>query len=81
MNLDIEWYQARINDGTVWKFEGSIGRRAMELIEAGFCTLGEKGHYDYYGNYVPSKHEVKAGTKGSQEYADNLANNREPQED
>jgi hypothetical protein len=31
--------------------------------------LGEEGHLDYYGNYVPSRYEVEPGTKGSPEYA------------
>ena len=43
---------------------------AMDLIEAGHCVLGEEGHRDYYGNYVPSRYEVEAGTKGSVEYAE-----------
>ena len=60
--------QELINSGTAWKLEGSVGRAAMGLIEAGECILGEVGHYDYYGNYVPSRTEVKSGTKGSVEY-------------
>ena len=38
------------------------------MIEDGQCMLGEEGHRDYWGNYVPSRTEVKAGTKGSPEY-------------
>ncbi len=64
----IENMQDLINTGTAWKLEGSVGRSAMALIESGECMLGEEGHRDYYGNYVPSRHEVKAGTKGSAEY-------------
>jgi hypothetical protein len=41
----------------------------MDLIEAGAIVLGEVGHTDYWGNYVPSRHEVEPGTKGSVEYA------------
>jgi hypothetical protein len=48
--------------------EGHVGRTAMSLIEAGLCVLGEEGHRDYWGNYVPSRHEVEPGTKGSAEY-------------
>lgn len=62
---EIEFYQKIINDGSVWKLQGSHGRRAMQLIEARLCELGEVGHYDYWGNYVPSRYEVKPGTKGS----------------
>lgn len=60
--------QELINTGTVWRLEGSMGREAMALIESGECVLGEQGCYDYWGNYVPSRHEVKPGTKGSLEY-------------
>lgn len=63
--------QELINSGTAWQLEGSVGRSAMALIESGECMLGEEGHRDYYGNYVPSRHEVKAGTKGSSEYCNN----------
>jgi len=60
--------QDLIDTGTAWKLEGSVGREAMSLIESGECMLGEEGHRDYWGNYVPSRHEVKAGTKGSPEF-------------
>ncbi len=63
--------QELINSGTAWKLEGSVGRSAMALIESGECMLGEEGHRDYYGNYVPSRHEVQAGTKGSAEFCNN----------
>lgn len=64
----VENMQELINTGTAWKLEGSVGRSAMALIESGECMLGEEGHRDYWGNYVPSRHEVKAGSKGSPEY-------------
>lgn len=66
--MEIE-LQDLINSGTAWKLEGSVGRAAMEAIEAGECVLGEEGHKDYWGNYVPSRYEVQPGTKGSVEYA------------
>ena len=62
--------QALINSGLAWRLEGSVGRAAMDAIEAGVCILGEVGHRDYWGNYIPSRHEVEAGTKGSVEYAE-----------
>jgi hypothetical protein len=62
--------QALINSGLAWQLEGSVGRAAMDAIEAGVCILGEVGHRDYWGNYIPSRHEVVPGTKGSVEYAD-----------
>jgi hypothetical protein len=61
-------YQSLINSGDCWRMDGSTGRTAMALIEAGDCVLGEVGHRDYWGNYVPSRTEVQPGTKGSVEY-------------
>lgn len=68
----IEAYQHLINTGQVWRMEGSMGRTAMDLIESGHCVLGEQGHRDYWGNYVPSRYEVEPGTKGSVEYANQM---------
>lgn len=65
-------YQEMIDNGSVWRMEGSMGRTAMSLIESGDCILGETGHTDYWGNYVPSRHEVEPGTKGSVEYAERM---------
>lgn len=52
--------QKWIDSGTVWHLEGSIGRAAMDMINNGQCILGEKGHKDAYGNYVPSRYEGKS---------------------
>lgn len=68
----IEAYQHLINTGDAWRLEGHVGRTAMALIEAGHCVLGEHGNRDAYGNYVPSRHEVESGTKGSLEYAERM---------
>lgn len=61
-------YQALIDSGDAWLLEGHVGRTAMGLINSGQCMLGEEGHRDYWGNYIPSRHEVKSGTKGSPEF-------------
>ena len=61
-------YQELVNNGQAWMLEGSVGRTAMDLIEAGRIMLGEVGHRDYWGNYVPSRYEVEPGTKGSAEF-------------
>ena len=60
--------QRNINSGTAWRLEGSYGRAAMDAITAGECMLGEDGHRDYWGSYVPSRYEVEDGTKGSASY-------------
>jgi hypothetical protein len=65
---NVRLFQDLIDTGMAWRLEGAIGREAMSLIDAGKCTLGDEGHHDYYGNYVPSKHEVEPGTKGSPEF-------------
>lgn len=64
----IEVYQHLIDTGQAWSLEGHVGRTAMDLIESGVCMLGEEGHRDYWGSYVPSRTEVKPGSKGSPEY-------------
>jgi hypothetical protein len=74
---EIEAMQELINSGTAWKLEGSIGRRAMELIRSGHCILGEQGHYDAYGNYVPARSQVQPGTKGSVEYQKEMLSKEE----
>lgn len=57
--------QKLINNGKAWTLEGSIGREAMEYLRAGLCELGKVSFRDYYGNRVPSRYEVKAGTCGA----------------
>ena len=57
--------QDMINTGQVWKMEGSMGREAMALLESGACMLPKEFKTDYYGNKVPSRDVLKAGTKGT----------------
>lgn len=70
--------QRLITSGEVWKFEGSYGRSAMANLESGACYLPEVPTFNYYGNKVPSRTELKAGTKGtlenSIEFWDNVSN-------
>jgi hypothetical protein len=57
--------QDLINNGECWKFEGSYGRAAMNTLESGQCMLPEEQYQDYYGNTVPSRTELREGTKGT----------------
>lgn len=62
MNLPI---QTLIDTGDAWRLEGHVGRQCMGAIETGLAVLGPRPVRDYYGNRIPSRHEVKPGTKGS----------------
>jgi len=57
--------QRMIDDGSVWKMEGSMGRKAMLLIRSGECYLPDKEHRDAYGNRIPSRDELEKGTRGT----------------
>jgi len=56
--------QKMINAGQ-WSFQGSMGRAMMDAISAGYCMLGRSDARDYWGNHIPSREQVRAGTKGS----------------
>lgn len=70
----IQTYQHLINTGHAWQLEGHVGRTAMRLIEDGVCALGLSDHRDYYGNYIPSRFKVEAGTKGSVQFVQEHGN-------
>lgn len=57
--------QELINTGMAWRFEGSVGRHAMDLLRGGACMLPKHRTVDAYGNTVPSRYDVKPGTPGS----------------
>lgn len=59
--------QRAINSG-MWGLQGSYGRAMMEAIKAGYCMLGTKSARDYYGNGIPSRNDVKPGTKGTKDF-------------
>ena len=67
---DLEYYQSiqRAINAKSWSFQGSYGRAMMQAINDGFCLLGKESARDYYGNRIPSRDEVKQGTKGSLDY-------------
>ena len=67
---DQEYYASlqRAINGGMWSLQGSYGRAMMQAISDGWCLLGTESFNDYYGNRIPSRTEVKEGTKGSPEY-------------
>jgi hypothetical protein len=67
---ELDYYlvvQRVINNG-MWSLQGSYGRTMMDAIKAGYCMLGTKSARDYYGNIIPSRNDVKPGTKGSKDF-------------
>ena len=62
--------QRAINSG-MWGLQGSYGRTMMQAISDGKCLLGLKDAKDYWGNTIPSRLQVKDGTKGSWDYVKN----------
>lgn len=59
--------QRMINAGQ-WSLQGSFGRAMMAAIENGAAMLGKTRARDYWGNTIPSRDDVQAGTKGSYDY-------------
>ena len=57
--------QSLIDSGMAWSLEGSMGRAAMSALECGACMLPKVIRYGAYGNRVPSRDQLKAGTKGT----------------
>ena len=57
--------QQLINTGQAWSLEGHVGRQAMNALEMGACMLPLQRHVDYYGNMLPSRKDLKPGTKGT----------------
>ena len=66
--MDHETIQRLINSGMAWQMEGAIGRECMAAINAGRAMCSTEAHKDYWGNVVPSRYDVKPGTKGSFDY-------------
>ena len=60
--------QRAINSGSAWSMQGSYGRAMMDAINCGRCMLGRDQCRDYYGNTIPSRDDVKQGTKGSYQF-------------
>ena len=64
--------QEMINAGQAWRMEGSVGREAMRLLESGACMLPKEFKTDYYGNRVPSRDVLQAGSKGTLKNSQNF---------
>ncbi len=65
----VDVMQRLIDNGSVWHLEGTVGRQAMDLLRSGACMLPRQNHKDAYGNYIPSRDDVKPGTTGSYQNA------------
>lgn len=65
-----EALQRMINAGQ-WSLQGSMGRAMMAAIESGDCMLGKQRARDYWGNTIPARTDVEAGTKGSFDFVAN----------
>lgn len=70
--FNIDRMQEAIIDGSIWKFEGTMGRMAMDHLKSGMCYLGDTTTSDFYGNRIPAIHEVQEGTTGSLQNAINF---------
>ena len=49
----IEGFQEMIDSGVVWQLQGSYGRTANDLIEAGLCRHAKEQKSDYWGTQLP----------------------------
>jgi hypothetical protein len=48
----IELFQHLLDSGMVWSLQGSYGRTAMAMLEAGLLNPPKKQQKDYYGNAI-----------------------------
>lgn len=68
--LDTALALQRAINGGLWSLQGSYGRAMMDSIAAGDCALGPRSAIDYWGNRIPARTEVEAGTKGSLDFVE-----------
>lgn len=57
--------QEMINNGSIWSFEGSMGRAADSALESGACYLPRHHTRNYYGTEFPCRQQLEAGSKGT----------------
>jgi hypothetical protein len=58
-------YQELINSGHAWTLEGSVGRDCDATLVSGACMLPKTSKANAYGGSVPSRDDLKKGTKGT----------------
>jgi hypothetical protein len=66
-----EYYKAmqrQINEGVIWKMQGSMGRAAMDALKSGSCMCAKAPCKDYWGNTVPSRDMLQPGSFGTYEF-------------
>jgi hypothetical protein len=54
-----KFFQKMVNDGSVWSLQGSYGRRAKDLLDAGEIDYPKKKTYDAYGNPIPTQADIR----------------------
>ena len=60
----IKMFQRMVNTGQVWSLQGSYGRGAQSLLDAGLIKYPTKKTYDYYGFLIPvRKKKLKSKVK------------------
>lgn len=73
--IGLSQMQEWILSGAVWGLEGTMGRMAMHNIEVGACYLPDYPTWDYWGNRLPSRDELKPGSKGTLQYSKKFYSN------
>jgi len=59
-----KFFQKLVDTGQAWKLQGSYGRTASAMLNAGFIKFPKKKTYDYYGNPIPMRKKVQTKLKG-----------------
>tara|TARA_R110002050_G_scaffold150400_7_gene277130 strand:- start:2889 stop:3206 length:318 start_codon:yes stop_codon:yes gene_type:complete len=60
-------YQDLIDSGEAWKIGGEITKDCKNAINSGACFLAYKSYHLNIFNSIPSRYQVKRGSKGSVE--------------